>query len=128
MRISDWSSDVCSSELRHRTDTRDGTRKARHVDHWRPIHAWTEEQVWAVIQRFGIVPHVAYQLGWGRLSCRSCIFGSPDQWATIEVVFPEHLERIAAREDEAGCTIQRKQCAREMGEKGEGRGGGRGGG
>src|SRR3546814_19920193 len=49
---------------RHRTDTRDGTRKARHVDHWRPIHAWTEEQVWAVIQRFGIVPHVAYQLGW----------------------------------------------------------------
>ncbi|MCG7353738.1 adenine nucleotide alpha hydrolase family protein [Roseomonas mucosa] len=27
---------------RHRTDTRDGTRRQRHVDHWRPVHGWSE--------------------------------------------------------------------------------------
>ena len=98
----------------HRSDTRDGTGRARHVDHWRPIHAWDEARVWDAIRRHGIVPHVAYQLGWGRLSCRACIFGSPNQWATIRLVFPECFEAVAAREDEFGVTIQRARSIRAL--------------
>ena len=33
----------------HRTDTRDGTRRRRHVDHFRPVHAWSEAEVWAIL-------------------------------------------------------------------------------
>jgi 3'-phosphoadenosine 5'-phosphosulfate sulfotransferase (PAPS reductase)/FAD synthetase len=98
----------------HRADNRNGTRAPRYIDHWRPVHAWTESQVWASIKAAGIVPHVAYQLGWSRLSCLSCIFGSANQWATIAVVFPAHFERVAAREEQSGKTIRRGLSVREQ--------------
>ncbi|NTF23545.1 phosphoadenosine phosphosulfate reductase family protein [Agrobacterium rubi] len=101
----------------HRTDRRSG-RLGRHVDHWRPIHGWSEEQVWDIIRDFGIVPHVAYQLGWSRLSCITCIFGSPDQWATIEHVFPSRFEQIAGPEEAFGVTIRRTGSVREIAKKG----------
>lgn len=101
----------------HRTDKRDG-RLGRHVDHWRPIHGWSEEQVWDIIREFGIVPHVSYQLGWGRLSCITCIFGSPDQWATIKHVFPERFELIAGPEESFGVTIRRNESIRQTAAKG----------
>ena len=56
----------------HRTDlARKATKRprkapVRHVDHWRPVHVWTEAHVWEVIRRHGIVPHPAYRLGWGK--------------------------------------------------------------
>jgi 3'-phosphoadenosine 5'-phosphosulfate sulfotransferase (PAPS reductase)/FAD synthetase len=103
---------------RHRTDTRESAGRARYVDHSRPIHGWSERQVWEIIQRHGIAPHVAYELGWSRLSCMSCIFGSPDQWATIRAVFPEVFAPIAAREARSGKTIQRKHSVRELAERG----------
>lgn len=101
----------------HRTDRRAG-RLGRHVDHWRPIHGWSEEQVWDIIREFGIVPHVAYQLGWSRLSCITCIFGSPDQWATIKHVFPKRFEQIAGPEEKFGVTIRRTGSVRDIAEKG----------
>ena len=87
---------------RHRTAT-----LARDVDHWRPVHDWTEAQVWQVIADVGIRPHPAYVLGWGRLSCRTCIFGSPDQWATVRLVFPTAFRRVEVREAASGKTIHR---------------------
>ena len=80
----------------------------RLVDHWRPIHAWREEEVWAIIRRHGIVPHPAYVLGWSRLSCMCCIFGGADQWATIRAIFPERFAAIATHEAQFGKTIHRK--------------------
>ena len=76
----------------HRTHAR-----CRHVDHWRPVHAWSEADVWEIIARRRITPHLAYDLGWSRLSCRACIFGGPDQWATLRAVFPGALRRLHAR-------------------------------
>jgi 3'-phosphoadenosine 5'-phosphosulfate sulfotransferase (PAPS reductase)/FAD synthetase len=93
----------------HRTATGGGRAPARRVDHWRPIHGWPEAEVWRIIERFGVTPHLAYQLGWGRLSCRACIFASPNQWATIRAVFPAQFHRIATRELASRFTIQR--CA-----------------
>lgn len=101
----------------HRSDARTG-RKRRLVDAWRPIHKWPETEIWAIIRRFGIVPHIAYQLGWGRLSCLSCIFGSPNQWATINAAFSEHFEQVAARETATGKTIQRSADIRALAAKG----------
>jgi 3'-phosphoadenosine 5'-phosphosulfate sulfotransferase (PAPS reductase)/FAD synthetase len=102
----------------HRTDTRNGSRKVRTVDHWRPIHSWVEADVWAIIRRAGIVPHVAYSLGWGRLSCMTCIFGSADQWATIRAVFPSRFEAIRDRETASGSTIQRKADVAALADRG----------
>ncbi len=65
-----------------RSDTRAGTRRRRHVDHWRPVHRLTEAAVWEMLRRHGIVPAPAYRLGWSRLSCIACIFGGADQWAS----------------------------------------------
>lgn len=76
----------------HRTST-----SMRGVDHWRPVLGWTERQIWDAIARSGIRPHPAYVLGWGRLSCRACIFGSADQWATLRLVFPSAFLRIMSR-------------------------------
>lgn len=55
----------------HRTDARMGKLK-RTVDHYRPILWWTEQEVWAIIQRHGLRPHDAYFAGWNRLSCAQC--------------------------------------------------------
>jgi 3'-phosphoadenosine 5'-phosphosulfate sulfotransferase (PAPS reductase)/FAD synthetase len=101
----------------HRTDARGG-KLARHVDHWRPVIEWKEEDVWAIIQRHGVRPHVAYELGWGRTSCLSCIFGNANQWATIRAYFPEHFERIANYEKMFSYTIRKDISIDDLADKG----------
>lgn len=91
----------------HRTDARAGRLK-RHVDHYRPVHTWTEEQVWAIIERHAIRPHYAYMANWGRLSCALCIFGNKHQWATARKVLPKQFARVKDYEAEFGITIHRK--------------------
>lgn len=102
----------------HRTATAGGRAPARRVDHWRPIHGWSRAEVWRIIERFAVTPHPAYQLGWGRLSCRACIFGSPNQWATIRAVFPDQFRRIAALEQASGFTIQRSASVVALADRG----------
>ncbi|PZU06522.1 phosphoadenosine phosphosulfate reductase family protein [Sphingomonas sp.] len=98
---------------RHRTAT-----AARAVEHWRPIHDWTEARVWKMIASSAIRPHPAYVLGWGRLSCRTCIFGSPDQWATIRLLFPAAFDRIRRREAATGKSIHRALDLDRLAERG----------
>ncbi len=86
----------------------------RHVDRWRPVLAWTERAVWAIIERWRVNPHPAYRLGWGRVSCMTCIFGSPNQWASVQALAPARFERIAELEAEFGVTIQRKRTVRQL--------------
>ena len=101
-----------------RTDNRDGARVQRHIDRWRPVLTWSEAEVWAIIKRHGIVPHPAYQLGWSRLSCMTCIFGSPNQWATIRAIFPERFALVAAREAEFNVTIKRGVTVHQLADRG----------
>ena len=103
---------------RHRADTRNGPRRPRWVDHWRPVHGWTAAEVWAALQRRGVLPAPAYRLGFGRLSCLACIFGSADQWATVRWLAPELFARIAAYESRFGCTIQRGRTVAAMADRG----------
>ena len=102
-----------------RTDTRNGTRKQRHVDHWRPVHSLTERQIWEMLRRYGIVPAPAYRLGWSRLSCIACIFGGNDQWATIRLIAPERFEQIAVYEDRFDRTIHRTLTVRARADRGQ---------
>jgi 3'-phosphoadenosine 5'-phosphosulfate sulfotransferase (PAPS reductase)/FAD synthetase len=96
-----------------RADGRDGRAK-RHVDHWRPIHAWPERDVWAIIERYRVVPHPAYVIGWGRVSCATCIFGSENQWASISKLSSKMFGKVADYESEFGVTIQRKKNVRQL--------------
>ena len=90
----------------------------RQVDHWRPILAWSQAQVWDRIAADRLRPHPAYSLGWSRLSCRCCIFGSPAQWATIQALYPEAFAAIALREARAGPTIHRHASVIELAARG----------
>lgn len=54
----------------HRSDTRGGARRPRHVDHWRPVHAWSATRVWDTLRRHGVRPHPAYPLGLHELHLR----------------------------------------------------------
>ena len=90
----------------------------RHIDQWRPIHQWTEQQVWAALERWRVNPHPAYKLGWGRLSCAACIFGSNDQWASLAAVAPAQAAAVSAREAQTGLTIKRHQSVSESAQRG----------
>lgn len=103
----------------HRADLRNGRpNKRRHVDAWRPVHGWAESEVWAIIERHRVAPHPAYRLGWGRVSCAACIFGSPDQWASLRAVNPAQFERISGYEQRFGKTIKRKLSVIQTAERG----------
>lgn len=91
---------------------------SRHVDQWRPVHGWDEVQVWAIIERHHILAHPAYRLGWGRLSCAACIFGSPNQWASLRIASPEQFAIIADHERRFGVTIQRNESVEQRADRG----------
>jgi len=97
----------------HRADNRSGRRVRRWVDHWRPVHGWSEKQVWETIEQYRLVVHPAYFLGFGRCSCRGCVFGSKDQWATVKVIAPGQFRRIAAYEQRFGVTIHRTETVEQ---------------
>jgi 3'-phosphoadenosine 5'-phosphosulfate sulfotransferase (PAPS reductase)/FAD synthetase len=103
---------------RHRTDKRDSPKLRRHVDHWRPVHHLSETEVWALLERWRINPHPAYKLGWGRVSCAGCVFGSNHQWASLRAIDPERFNQIAAYEREFGCTIRRNGTVVEAADAG----------
>ncbi|KKL99679.1 hypothetical protein LCGC14_1811970 [marine sediment metagenome] len=100
-----------------RSDNRTG-RIGRHVDRWRPIHKWTEGEVWEIAKKHHINPHPAYKLGWGRVSCQFCIFGSDNQWRTAQSVSPERMGILEKYEDSFALTIHRSKTISERCEAG----------
>jgi hypothetical protein len=56
----------------------------------------------------------AYRLGWGRLSCRACIFGQADQWASLKAIDPVGFSVLSEYEREFGFTIHRTKSIEEM--------------
>jgi 3'-phosphoadenosine 5'-phosphosulfate sulfotransferase (PAPS reductase)/FAD synthetase len=82
------------------------TTLRRRVDQWRAIINWPEERVWEAIERWRINPHPAYHLGWGRLSCMSCIFGDADQWASVRDLDPKLFKKILGYEHSFGRNVK----------------------
>lgn len=102
-----------------RSDNRNGKRVVRHVDRYRPVHAWDESAVWSIIERHLIRVHPAYRIGWGRVSCAACIFGSANQWASLFHINPDQVKTIIGYEKEFGVTINRKKSVEELIKTGE---------
>lgn len=101
----------------HRADGRDGKKK-RHVDQLRPVHGWTERQVWDAIERHSVNVHPAYRLGWGRVSCAACIFGNADQMASLRAINEGQFNANASYETRFGVTIKRKLNVVQLADKG----------
>lgn len=104
---------TCAVVEKHRCHT-----KHRTVHAWRPVADWAEQQVWDIIRKHGVRPHPAYEIGFGRVSCMTCIFGNADQWATVRALDPDRFEKIAAYEKDFGKTIGRKQNVVESADAG----------
>lgn len=104
----------------HKADNRNAKRDAsrRHIDAWRPIHAWSEEKVWDIIKQYRINPHPAYRAGFGRVSCQFCIFGNSNQWASAKAISPLRFDKVAKYENQFGVTIKRNTTVDAMADKG----------
>lgn len=102
-----------------KSDLRNGKRVQRYVDRIRPIRDWKEEQVWDIIRRFKVRSHPAYFMGWSRCSCKFCIFGNADQFASAYKVDPDGLEVLAELEDDFGVTMKRTESLAEVALSGE---------
>lgn len=79
--------------------------KKRDAWQWRPVIDFTENQVWDIYRKHKVQPHPCYMLGWSRCSCQTCIFSSPNTWASIEQISPEKIEELDALETLIGHTI-----------------------
>lgn len=102
----------------HRCDTRNSKRVPRHIDTWRAVHKWSERRVWDIMKRWKLCAHPAYHLGWSRCSCRQCIFGNADQWASVRAIAPEQFNKIAGYERVFKVTIHRKKSVVEQADAG----------
>ncbi len=103
----------------HRCDRRSSSKLKRHVDHWRPVHGWSRSKIWHTLERWGIVVHPAYYLGFGRLSCMRCIFGSPNQWSSNFAIARAQTERMAVYERDFGHTLDQHLTIPQMAAKGK---------
>ncbi len=90
----------------------------RRVDAWRSVIDWSEAEIWEIMRRWRIQPHPAYRLGFPRVSCLTCIFGGPDQWASVRKIASERFARIAAYEREFGVTIKQGVTVEELADRG----------
>src|SRR5690606_35884291 len=72
-----------------RADLRNGKSFTRYVDRIRPIRDWTEFEVWEIIKRYRVRVHPCYYLGFSRCSCKFCIFGNANQFATANYISPK---------------------------------------
>lgn len=97
----------------HQCDRREGALK-RHVDHWRPVLTWFGTDVWKIIEKYKVIPHPAYYLGWGRVSCAACIFGSRNAFASLDKINPVQIRRVSDYEKQFGLTIKRSESVLDM--------------
>lgn len=101
-----------------KSDNRQGKTKKRHVDRLRPVHGWTEGEVWARIAKHHINPHPGYWLGFSRISCVHCIFAQANQRASERLIDPHGFAKIAAKEAASGKTIHRQHSVTELADRG----------
>ena len=70
--------------------------------------------MWEILRMHRVNPHPAYRLGWSRLSCRGCIFGLPNQWASLKAIDPGGFSLLLEYERKFGVTIHRSKSIEDM--------------
>ena len=77
----------------------------RQVFGWRPMLAFSEADIWAMVRDTGVPRHVCYEMGCNRLGCAGCIF-SKDHELRIEMrENPAIFEALDRLEVESGYTM-----------------------
>ncbi|PHJ64960.1 phosphoadenosine phosphosulfate reductase [Nostoc linckia z7] len=83
--------------------------QSRHVDHWRPVIDWSSEDTFIIAQKYSLLCHPCYYLGFGRASCQMCIFASDDQLASVYKIAPHKVNQIAEYERQFSGYWQQKE-------------------
>lgn len=71
---------------------------------WRPILAWSEDDVIAIHQRHDLAPNPLYLRGARRVGCWPCVFSSKDELRLVADTDPARIDRIRAMEAAVGAT------------------------
>lgn len=102
-----------------KADLRSGRKTFRHIDRLRPIRDWSERQVWDIMEKYRIRPHPCYYMGFGRCSCKFCVFGNQHQFASAACVSRHGFDRLVSFEKEFGYTLKRDTDLRSLVAKGK---------
>lgn len=86
----------------------------RHVDRWLPIHAMTEWEVWARIEKTGVPHHPAYDAGMPRLSCSFCVLASKSALVLAAQLRPDLAAEYARVEAAIGHDFRQDLPMREI--------------
>ena len=81
------------------------SRAGRRWFDWLPIHAFSEAEVFRVIDEAGQQPHWAYLAGATRVSCSFCIMGSRHDLCVAARLRPDLYRRYVALEQRIGHTL-----------------------
>lgn len=68
---------------------------------WRPLMAWTIEDVLMIHRRHGIPVNPLYQRGHNRVGCYPCIYAGKEEIGLVAEHSPERIDLIRQLEDEA---------------------------
>ena len=90
-----------------KADLRGGRKHFRHIDRYRPLREWKEQQVWDLLEKYRVRPHPCYFMGFGRCSCKFCVFGNADQFASAACISHQKAQRLVDYEKEFGHTLKR---------------------
>lgn len=61
---------------------------------YRPLIAWSTEDVFAFHRRHGVAWNPLYDRGMGRVGCMPCVMCKKDEMRAIATHFPDHIDRI----------------------------------
>ncbi|MEV0437679.1 phosphoadenosine phosphosulfate reductase family protein [Streptomyces spectabilis] len=78
----------------------------RHITTWRPIHGWTDAEVWKEIARSGLPYHEAYDWGMSRLSCSFCVLGCEADVVLAARLRPTKATEYIAVETQVGADFK----------------------
>lgn len=90
-----------------KSDLRNGKKIMRYVDRYRPIRDWSERRIWDLLEKYRVKPHPCYFMGFGRCSCKFCIFGNANQFASAACISHQNFSQLVQFEKEFGYTLKR---------------------
>ncbi|MGE7828850.1 phosphoadenosine phosphosulfate reductase family protein [Paenibacillus sp. NPDC093718] len=89
----------------HKAEKHISSTKSRIVHHWRPVIDDCKHKMFELHRAFNIMPHPAYYLGFGRVSCMGCVFSTKHQWKAIQHIAAERFQQFVDTEIEIGHTV-----------------------
>jgi len=101
-----------------KADLRNG-RHPRHIDRFRPLRDWKERQVWDLLEKYRVRPHPCYFMGFGRCSCKFCVFGNAHQFASAACVSRQQAQLLMDYERDFGYTLKRDTDLKTLISKGK---------